>query len=112
GASALVLGIKSKRICGLEQAAISASDSKDCLSGNSMFDCPLQTQTSPTRTLANSILFLPWTMSVSGPPAFRCDSLTIHLPPLALVLASCPRNLTVTSSPSSAQPQTGTRIPC
>ena len=75
-----------------------------------MFDCPLQIQTSPTKMFFSSILFLPSTISLSGPPAFCPGSFTIHLPPFAVAETLAPRNVTVTFSPSSAQPQTGARI--
>src|SRR2546421_169257 len=81
-------------------------------SGHSIFDCPLQTHTSPTSTFFNSILFFPCTTKVSGPPAFNLPSFNVHLPSLAFAVACSPRKVTVTSSPSSAHPQTGTRIPC
>src|SRR5579884_610913 len=97
---------------GLADASMSGFDSNEFFSGNSMFDCPLQTHTSPTKTLLSVMEFFPETVSVSGPPAFNLWRCTIHLPSLATVLAFCPRKLTVTSSPSSAQPQTVTFIPC
>ena len=79
-----------------------------------MFDCPLQTQTSPTSTSLISTASPPLSPAiviVSGPPA--CNGLRVndHLPPLATALASWSRILTVTVSPSSAVPQTGKGLP-
>ena len=91
---------------------MSFSDSNEWLKGNSMFDWPLQIQTSPTRTFFSSILFLPSTINMSGPPAFWTGSFTFHFPSLAVAEAFLPRKLTVTSSPASAQPQMGARTPC
>ena len=104
---------RKSRICGIRGGGdIDLGIRNEVLNLNSMFDCPLQTQTSPTSfTFFNSITFLPETLSTSGPPAFSFFSVTIHLPPVAVVETSWPRNDTVTFSPSSAQPQTVTLAP-
>jgi hypothetical protein len=73
-----------------------------------MLDWPLAIHTSPTRTFLSVIVFLPTTRSSSGPPAFNFLRRTIHCPFFAVVEAFWPRNSTVTFSPSSAQPHTGT----
>src|SRR5436305_1013097 len=74
-----------------------------------MFDCPEPTHTSPTRTSSIVIVFEPETVSLSGPPAVRGSSLTLHLPSWsAVAVFSWERNLTVTFSSGAALPQTGT----
>ena len=77
-----------------------------------MFDWPEQTQTSPTRTSTTSTLFFPSIVMANGPPASSFASRTSHLPSgPASAATSCPWNLTVTFSPGSAEPQTGTDRP-
>ena len=49
-------------------------------SGHCMFDCPLQTQTSPTSTSRTSTLFSPAIVMVNGPPARSGCSRTLHRP--------------------------------
>ena len=74
-----------------------------------MFDWPEQNHTSPTTTSLNSTLFLPLTVNFAPVLVpFRGVNATDHLPPFAVVSAFCPANSTVTFSPSSAQPHTGT----
>ena len=77
-----------------------------------MFDWPEPTQTSPTRTSFNSILFLPLTVRVWGlPSAFLAGSVTFQLPlPSALVLTLLSPNWTTTSSLGSAHPQIGSGL--
>ena len=86
--------------------------SKALLKGHSILDWPLQIQTSPTKTFLSTTVFLPEMLNSSGPPALKLPIRTIHFPFLAVVVAFLPRNRTVTGSPSSAQPQTGTEAFC
>ena len=75
-----------------------------------MFDCPPQIQTSPISTSLIVTVFLPVTTS-SWPTVFifMAGNLSIHLPSAsALVVAWALPTLTVTCSPGSAVPQTGT----
>src|ERR1051325_10158316 len=93
--------------------AMSASGWKDCRSGHSIFDWPLHTQTSPTSTLfrvteSSAVLMV----STSGPPALSGRSLTDHLLLRVVAETVWPRNFTVTTSPSWAQPQIVTGTPC
>ena len=98
-------------------AAAMSSAASEPLRGQYMFDCPEQSQTSPTSTSLNVTAVLP-PETTSGVPAcfgsaFIAGSLTSHLPESSAVAeASWPRNLTVTFSPGSAVPQTGTAMPC
>src|ERR1043165_4659817 len=113
GELALVLGTWRIRMSGLADAAMSAADSNERAIGNSMFDWPLATHTSPTSTSLLSTEFLPETLSAAGfASAFMLDRFTFHTPPLATVETFFPLNSTVTFSPSSAQPHTGTAMPC
>src|SRR5579871_1627973 len=76
-----------------------------------MFDCPEQTQTSPTKTLTNATTFFPDTISWKGPPALSGSSLIIHFPSLpALTVLVCSSNVTVIFSPAFAHPQIGIGI--
>ena len=77
-----------------------------------MFDCPDPTQTSPTKISFTVIEFFPAIVISAGPPGFNFASFTIHLPSAPAVADFvCPSNFTVTFSPGSAVPQTGTTIP-
>ena len=66
--------------------AMSLVDWYEFLRANSMFDWPLQTQTSPTTTLVNTNVLLPETVRVPGAPYLRLFRRAIHLPPLAVVV--------------------------
>ncbi len=73
-----------------------------------MFDCPEQSQTSPTYTSFKATTFFPLISSWYGPPAFCLFSRTIHLPePSATVVWLALFKLTVICSPLVAIPQTG-----
>src|SRR5262249_55879621 len=85
---------------------------KEELSGHSILDWPLQTHTSPTMTLVSVIMFWPETVKWSGPPALKAPRVTCHFPPFTTVVDLLFRKATVTCSPSSAQPQIGTRKFC
>src|SRR5580698_2678543 len=82
GSSRRVLGTCSRRIMGLAQAAMSESAPRELFKGNSMFDCPLASQTSPTRTLFNLIappseLVM---VNVAGPPSLRFFNASTQTP--------------------------------
>src|SRR5204862_7416075 len=84
GSLAFNFGTVKRRRFGLADLAMSSSGSKDRLKGHSIFDWPLQIQTSPTRTFLSSILLLPSNVIVSGPPVCSAGRFTIHLPPFVL----------------------------
>jgi hypothetical protein len=80
-----------------------------------MLDWPLYTQTSPTWTLVKLTLALPEvTVIVLGNAlADMLARLTCHLPSLSATADPFWfRNCTVTVTPGSAAPNTGTAIPC
>ena len=91
---------------------MSSTDPLACFSGNSMFDWPLASHTSPTNTLVSVMELPPVIIRVSGPPSLRPPNLTIHFPSFTRVDAVCFWNRTVTVAPSGPQPQIGTEIPC
>src|SRR5258706_1430334 len=100
-----------RRICGYCASAISCSALLQPPRLISMFDWPEQTQTSPTKTFFNVIVFFPATTISNGPPAFNGLSVTDHLPPASAVgLTGCFLNVTVTFSPGAAVPQIGTFV--
>ena len=109
GVTSVTCGTLKWRMRGLFAAAISSFAFFEPATVISMFDCPEQNQTSPTSTSFSSTVFLPFTVNFAPVLfAFSAGSATVHLPPAAVVSAFCPPNSTVTFSPSSAQPQTGT----
>ena len=75
----------------------------------SMFDWPEQSHTSPTNTsLTVTEFVLPFARSWSGPPACKASNRTDHFPSAAAVAVLVwPPSATVTASPGSAHPQTG-----
>ena len=109
GSVAVTWGTLKWRMRGLFAAAISSFAFFEAATLHSMFDWPEQNHTSPTTTSLNSTLFFPLTVNFAPVAlAFKGVSATDHLPSFAVVSAFCPANSTVTFSPSSAQPQTGT----
>ena len=82
-----------------------------------MFDCPDPSQTSPTSTsliVIGVLPALPVIVIVNGAPAFAASfaSFTIHLPSASAVANFVwPAIFTVTFSPASAVPHTGTVRP-
>jgi hypothetical protein len=88
GASAFTLGTSKNRIIALVADAMSASGSWLRSSGHSMFDCPLQTHTSPTNTFVNvTPRVADRTSIVHGPPAFIGRNRTSHRPLCTSVVA-------------------------
>src|SRR5436309_3514650 len=80
---------------------------------HSIFDCPEQIQTSPTRTFLSSILLLPLIVNSNGPPASPEGIAATQRPSSpAWAEAVLPRNETVTFSPLSASPQILTLVFC
>src|SRR5262245_42681496 len=79
-----------------------------------MFDWPEQTQTSPTRMLSISILFLPLIFILSGSDVVaKPGNLHSQRPRgSAVAVAFLPASSTVTSSPGEAVPQTGSSRSC
>ena len=80
---------------------------------NSMFDCPEQIQTSPTSTSLNVTVFFPFTVTVTGValPGNGVSS-TRHFPlSSAWACVFSEPTVTVTASPGSAVPQTGSFAP-
>jgi hypothetical protein len=97
------------RTCGNFAAAFSFSKWLQRCTCIAMFDCPDASHTSPTSTSLTVSVFLPDTVSVSASPAGRGSSFTDQLPARsAVVFFVCLPSVTLTSSPASAQPQTGT----
>ena len=81
---------------------------------NSMLLCPEQNHTSPTTTFLKTSAFSPATRN-SAPSAHACiGASSVFQRPcaLAVAVAVCPANETVTFSPGAAFPQTGTGCPC
>ncbi len=76
-----------------------------------MFDCPLATHTSPTRTFVTTLVVSPATVNVCG-AAFGFIGLSqiFQTPFVAMVEIFWPANATVISPPSRPLPQTGTRV--
>ena len=76
-------------------------------SGSSVLDCPAQNQTSPTRTSFATASFA--RSSRLSHEAFIGASFTHHFPSAPAVAATrWPANVTITFSPASAVPHTGT----
>ncbi len=101
------------RMFGWLAAAMAACASRVSANVNCMFDCPDTSHTSPTSTSFNSTRFLPLTVRTTGVAFARRESSHTRQRPSApaVVLFVCPAKLTVTASPGSARPQTGTRTP-
>src|SRR5215475_13485258 len=79
-----------------------------------MFDCPLQSQTSPTWTPLKLTTLEPDTIVMMFPDelAPMLGRLACHLPSApATAETFCPRNDTVTVAPAPAVPKTGTVVP-
>ena len=96
---------------------MSSPDSKLPRMTNSMFDWPLASHTSPTSTSSRWInVFFPSRVAVTfntpAGPGFKFFNVAIHRPCFTVTVSFWPANSTVTRSPSSPQPQTGTRAPC
>ncbi len=74
-----------------------------------MFDCPLASQTSPTRMSATfSVAPSPCTCSTYGPPAACAGSFACQRPLASAFAVAClPSRLTVSVAPGVAQPHTG-----
>src|SRR3974390_3247100 len=100
------------RIFGYFAAAISVSGFAKNFIGHSMFDCPEATETAPTRTSFNGIVFDALTTISNGPPASPGDRYKFQRPrSSAVVDFVSPRNVTVTLSRSVDSPQTCTGNP-
>ena len=113
GVADCVRGIVNRRRFGFAAAAIAAAPVSASGSGRSMFDCPLHSHTSPTTTLPSVIRLVPCTVSAAPlVVAVSGANFTDQLPPRATVETTCAPKLTVTASPSSAQPHTFTGTPC
>src|SRR6187399_597058 len=87
--------------------------------GHSMFDWPLQIQTSPKWTSLMVTVFLPLIVNSKGPPAFCAGMRNIHLPSLPGLVPSFDwtvESLSLsphcTVSPSLEVPHTGHSMPC
>ena len=81
-----------------------------CVKRHSMFDCPEQIQTSPTRMFSSVISFLP-RIFISRPSLLAVSEsrVTRQVPSDAVVAeTSCPAKEMVTFSPAVANPQIGT----
>ena len=77
-----------------------------------ILDWPEHSHTSPSSTLLTVTVFLPFRVSVNGPPAGRGARLTRQCPSVpATVETDCVPSVTVTFSDGSAVPQTGTWTP-
>src|SRR5665213_2843734 len=77
-----------------------------------MLDWPEPSQTSPMRTSFTVIEFFPERVISKGPPGLRWERRTTHLPSApATADFVCFLKVTVTFSPGSAVPHTGTDMP-
>ena len=87
---------------------------RDWPTDSSMFDWPEQRNTSPTRT-SDTVSAAPEPVRSSrlnGPPASSAGSVAVHRPDAsARAVARRPANVTATSSPAPAVPQTGIGLP-
>ena len=104
------LNTQNVRICGSTTSSFLETFWKP----NSIFDCPEQSQTSPTTTLVNVRVFSPLTTRLSPTElALSVGSRTSHLPSAPAVVSALrlPKE-TVIFSPAFAKPQTGTGMPC
>ena len=90
GVNWTLCGTRHMRSNKLVAVAMAFVPPSDFASAHSMFDCPLHSHTSPTRTLVNMIWLSPVTVSVIGPPAVSDLSRTSHLPATARVETFCP----------------------
>src|SRR5262245_35763324 len=112
GDAAVVFCTVNNRTIGLVAASIAFSRSNVRFSGHSMFDCPEQTQTSPTRMSLTVTVFFPLIVSSYGPPAGNLDTCNFHVPSaFAAIIGDVDDPLsplieTLTCSPGSAVPQT------
>ena len=95
-----------RRMLGLLARGMSSLPVADWLSMNSMLDWPEQSHTSPAITLLYTSSFLPASIfNVYGPPGFRGERVTCHLPSVSAVVRSfCPAIDRVTFSPAFAMP--------
>ncbi len=94
--------------CGKTSAALLAPESE-----NPMFDCPDASHTSPTTTSETVTVSEPRAVNTPGVACTASgSSVTLHRPAAsASAVLLCPANSTVTFSPASAVPQTGTGCP-
>ena len=109
GAELLACSTVSMRILSFVESRISLSVSPARRTGNSMFDCPEQRNTSPTSTSCTDCATpdLPCAVNTKGPPALNAGNVTLHRPEAsARALALTAASETVMSSPPAACPHT------
>ena len=108
GAALIARAMVTWRMRSLAESATSESASSVLRTGHSMFDCPEHSHTSPIRTsFAVCDFDALRAVSVCGPPADIAGSVSDHAPfASAFALAEAPANVTLTSSPAAARPNT------